>query len=316
MPAAMGIDIDLDAGGPHHRGAELMGAGEAVRPRRRRVETPGGRAARLAVIEASVFEVIPLRSLDAALEDLPPASTVSVTASPAKGLAATQEIAERLIAGGHRAVPHISARLVRDRTHTRALAAWLRSLEIDEIFLVGGDVAEPSRYHDALSFLGDLLETDHGLRRVGVTAYPDGHPLIEQAVLGEALHGKQAVLAEAGLGGYCSTQMCFDAARILNWLRDERATGMTLPVHLGIAGAVDRARLLSIGVRLGIGQSLRYLRKNRRAVTRLMTVPHYDPNDLLVPLSPHVTALDIRALHVFTFNQVAATAAWREQNLH
>ncbi len=287
----------------------------AQRPRRRRVETPGGRVARLAVIEASVFEIIPLRSLDAALEDLPPGSQVSVTASPAKGLAATQEITERLIAGGHRAVPHISARLVRDQTHTRALAAWLRSQGIEEIFLVGGDVVEPSRYHDALSFLADLLETDHGLRRIGVTAYPDGHPLIEQAVLGEALHRKQAMLGQAGLEGYCSTQMCFDAVRILNWLRGERAAGMSLPVHLGIAGVVDRAKLLSIGVRLGIGQSLRYLRKNRRAVTRLMTAAHYDPNDLLVPLSAHLVDLDIRALHVFTFNQVAATVAWRERTL-
>lgn len=285
--------------------------------RRRRLagEAPEHRLARLAVIEASGFEVIPLRSLDAAIESLPPGSRVSVTASPAKGMVATQEITEQLIAGGHAAVPHISARLVRDRTHTRALAAWLRTTGIDEMFLVGGDVTEPGRYHDALSFLGDLLETDHGLRRVGVTAYPDGHPLIDPATLHEALNGKQDVLAEAGLEGYCSTQMCFDPARIVSWLKRERRGGMTLPVHLGVAGVVERAKLLSIGVRLGIGQSLRYLRKNRRAVTRLMVAPHYDPNDLLVQLSAHMVTLDIRALHIFTFNQVAATVAWRDRSL-
>ncbi len=291
-----------------------MGLGQT---RRRRLggETPEARAARLRLIEASNFEVIPLRSLDAALSDLPAGSRVSVTASPTKGLDATLEITEKLLAGGHRAVPHISARLVRDPSHTRAIASWLRATEVTEIFLVGGDVVEPEHYHDALSFLADLLESDHGLRRVGVTAYPDGHPLIEPAVLQEALHAKQAMLAEAGLDGYCSTQMCFDAARIVGWLGAERRAGLRLPAHLGIAGVVDRAKLLSIGVRLGIGQSLRYLRKNRRAVARLMTVPHYDPNDLLVPLSAHVVELDIRELHVFTFNQVAATVAWRERNL-
>ncbi len=286
-------------------------------PRRRRLagEPPEHRSARAAVIEASSFEVIPLRSLDAAVEALPDGSRVSVTASPAKGLAATQEITEQLNAAGHAAVPHLSARLVRDRTHTRALAAWLRSTQIEEIFLVGGDVAEPGRYPDALSFLGDLLEADPGLRRVGVTAYPDGHPLIDPATLDSALTDKQALLAEAGLAGYSSTQMCFDPERIAGWLRRQRRRGMDLPLHLGIAGVVDRAKLLSIGLRLGIGQSLRYLRQNRRAVTRLLTAPHYDPNDLLVPLSPHLVELDIRALHIFTFNQVAATAAWREQNL-
>ena len=286
-------------------------------PRRRRLagESPEHRAARAAVIEASSFEVITLRSLDAAVEALPCGSRVSVTASPAKGLAATQEITEQLIAAGHAAIPHISARLVRDRTHTRALAAWLRSTQTEEIFLVGGDVAEPGRYPDALSFLGDLLEAGPGLRRVGVTAYPDGHPLIDPATLDSALTAKQAMLAEAGLAGYSSTQLCLDPGRIAGWLRRQRRQGMDLPVHLGIAGVVDRAKLLSIGLRLGIGQSLRYLRKNRRAVTRLLTAPHYDPNDLLVPLSPHLVELDIRALHIFTFNQVAATAAWREQNL-
>ena len=262
-----------------------MATRAALRPRRGRVETPEQRAGRLGVIEASIFEVIPLRSLDAAIEALPPASTVSVTASPAKGLAATQEITEQLLEAGHNAVPHISARLVTDRSHTNALAAWLRGSGIEEIFLVGGDVVEPGHYHDALSFLEDLLECDHGLKRLGVTAYPDGHPLIESGVLQEALHDKQATLAEAGLAGYCSTQMCFDATRIVDWLREERLAGMSLPVHLGIAGVVDRAKLLSIGVRLGIGTSLRYLRKNRRAVTKLMAAPRYEPNDLLVPLS-------------------------------
>ena len=149
-----------------------------------------------------------------------------------------------------------------------------------------------------------------------MTAYPDGHPLIDPATLHEALNGKQDVLAEAGLEGYCSTQMCFDQARIVSWLKRERRGGMALPVHLGVAGVVERTKLLSIGVRLGIGQSLRYLRKNRRAVTRLMIAPHYDPNDLLVPLSAHMVALDIRALHIFTFNQVAATVAWRDRSLH
>ena len=283
--------------------------------RRTVAETPGGRADRLGVIEASTFEVIPLSNLDAAIEALPNRSRVSVTASPAKGLAATQEIVERLTAQGHEAVPHISARLVRDRAHTRSLATWLRSLGLSEIFLVAGDVTEPAGYHDALAFLADLLDTDHGLRRVGVTAYPDGHPLIGEGALHEALHAKQRMLAAAGLDGYCSTQMCFGAPRIAGWLSGEREAGMTLPVHLGIAGVVDRAKLLSIGVRLGIGQSLRYLRKNRRAAIKLMTAVSYDPNDLLMPLSARLGALDVRGLHVFTFNQVAATVAWRQENL-
>lgn len=274
-------------------------------------ESPEARARRVALIEELTFEVIPLKSLDAALEALPAGSRVSVTASPAKGQDATNEITERVMEMGHSAVPHVSARLVTDKTRVRELAAWLRSAGVETMFLVGGDVETPGAYPDAASLLSDLLDCDHGLRRVGVTAYPHGHPLIEDGVLHEALHAKQALLASAGLDAYCSTQMCFDPSRIEQWLRSERSDGLTLPVHLGIAGVVDRAKLLTMGARLGVGSSLRYLRKNRAAVLRLMTSPNYEPDDLLKPLSGRFDELGVKGLHVFTFNQVAATAAWQ-----
>ena len=100
-----------------------------------------------------------------------------------------------------------------------------------------------------------------------------------------ALHEKQRLLAEAGVNGYCSTQMCFDPDAIAKWLRVEREMGLTLPVHLGISGVVDKAKLLTMGARLGIGDSLKYLRKNVGAVVKMMTTISYDPNDLLLPLS-------------------------------
>ena len=266
---------------------------------------------RLGLIRDLTFEVRPLKSLGAAVEALPPGSPVSVTASPVKGQDATCEITERLLESGHAAIPHVSARLVTDRARVAELAGWFRSTGISTMFLVGGDVESPGAYADAAAFLRDLLEHDHGLDTIGVTAYPHGHPLIDDGVLHEALHTKQEILASAGVLGYCSTQMCFDPGRIEDWLRGERAAGLTLPVHLGLSGVVDRTKLLAMGARLGVGPSLRYLRKNRAAITKLMTSPNYDPDHLLVALSPHLADLDVTGLHVFTFNQVAATAAWQ-----
>ena len=275
------------------------------------VESDAARDYRLELIEGLTFEVIPLKSLDAALEALPPGSRVSVTASPVKGQDATCEITERIAAMEHEAIPHISARLVPDGARVSELAGWLRSAGVSTMFLVGGDVESPGAYSDAASFLRDLLECDHGLTTIGVTAYPHGHPLIADGALHEALHAKQELLASAGVEGFCSTQMCFDPDRIESWLRAERASGLTLPVHLGISGVVDRTKLLTMGARLGVGPSLRYLRKNRAAITRLMTSRNYDPDHLLTALSPHLAEFDVTGLHVFTFNQVAATAAWQ-----
>ena len=277
-------------------------------------ETAAARDYRIGLIEGLTFEVIPLKSLDAAVEALPAASRVSVTASPVKGQDATCEITERLLGEGHEAIPHISARMVPDRAWVAWLAGWLRSAGLSTMFLVGGDMESPGAYSDAASFLRDLLECDHGLSTIGVTAYPHGHPLIADDVLHEALHAKQALLSEAGVEGYCSTQMCFDPGRIEGWLRAERAAGLTLPVHLGLSGVVDRTKLLTMGARLGVGPSLRYLRKNRAAITKLMTSPNYDPDHLLTALSPHLADLGVTGLHVFTFNQVAATATWQSSH--
>ncbi len=274
-------------------------------------ETDESAAHRLSLIADMTFEVIPLKSLTDAEAALPAGAKVSVTASPAKGLEATQEITERMLGNGFEAIPHISARMVRDKAHTRELAAWLRDVGAKTMFLVGGDADPPGDYFDAVEFLRDLLDCDHGLDTIGVTSYPDSHPLIEKDKLHAALHAKQSMLAEAGVNGYCSTQMCFDPDMIAKWIRAERASGMTLPIHLGLAGVIDRTKLLTMGARLGIGQSLSYLRKNRKAITSMMTTAHYEPNDLLLPLSKVMLEHGVEGLHVFTFNQVTSTDEWR-----
>ena len=274
-------------------------------------ESEAAKTHRLALIEGMTFEVIPLKSLTEAEAALPAGARVSVTASPAKGLEVTQEITERMLGAGFQAIPHISARMVRDRAHTKELAEWLRNTGVATMFLVGGDMDPPGDYKDAVEFLTDLLDCNHGLSTIGVTAYPDSHPLIDNETLHKALHDKQQLLADAGIAGYCSTQMCFDPSMISRWIKAERAAGMTLPVHLGLSGVVDRTKLLTMGARLGIGQSLSYLRKNRKAITSMMTTANYDPNNLLLPLSQDLLEHDVQGLHVFTFNQVAATDEWR-----
>lgn len=278
-------------------------------------ESAEAKAHRLALTDNLTFELIPLKSLVGAVEALPAGAEVSVTCSPAKGIDETQRITAELQADGYTAIPHFSARMVRDKAHTAELAAWCRELGLTKVFMVGGDAEEPGDYAGAVEFLADFLETDHGLDTIGVTAYPDGHVFLSDEKLRWALHEKQRMLSEAGVNGYCSTQMCFDPDTIAKWLRTEREQGLTLPVHLGISGVVDKSKLLTMGARLGIGDSLKYLRKNVGAVVKMMTSVNYDPNDLLLPLSDDLVNLGVEGMHVFTFNQVAATNEWRESVL-
>lgn len=259
------------------------------------------------------YEIIPLKSAQQALVAMPSGSEVSVTCSPAKGIGATIELTEQVVAAGHHCVPHISARMVEGREHTTRLATAFRRMGVSELFIVGGDQPEPlGPYRDGLSFLRDLLETDHGLHTIGFPSYPDGHALIERGPLHDALHAKTQETLQAGLRTFISTQMCFDPQLIEGWLRHERAAGLDVPVHLGVPGVIDKVKLMTMGARLGIGSSLRFLKKNRATMGRLLLPGGYEPSMLINALEPQANELNIVGLHLFTFNEVEATAAWAE----
>jgi len=263
------------------------------------------------------YEVVPMKSIDQAMADLPQGAEVSITCSPAQGISVTQEYTEKLMADGFHAIPHIAARLVESEEHTKQIATWLREQEVREIFVIAGDAPEPLGPHEGVvAFLADLLDQDTGLTKVGFAAYPDGHALISDDVLADALHRKQAMLAEAGIEGVVSTQMCFDAAQIRDWLTAERANGFTLPVLLGIPGVVDRVRLMRVASRLGIGTSLRFLSKNKSTVMRLMAPGGYDPTGMVGELAGDAEQLGIVGLHSFTFNAVAETVQWQHAILN
>ena len=258
------------------------------------------------------FELIPIKNLEHQLPLLPPGSKVSVTCSPAKGVDVTMALAARLQGLGLRATPHVAARMVRDPSHLAELVAVSTAAGLREWFVVGGDAEHPvGVYSDGLALLQDLVAQPHGLDAVGVPAYPDGHVFINHATVTASLHAKQAVLADAGLAGWVSTQLCFDPDVIRRWLQTERAAGLTLPVHLGLSGPVERTKLLTLGMRVGVGQSLRYLRKNRRGVGRLLGGEGYDPDHLLEALRPDLETLGVNGTHLFTFNQLGAAVDWQ-----
>jgi methylenetetrahydrofolate reductase (NADPH) len=259
------------------------------------------------------YEIVPMKSIEQAIDELPPATHVSVTCSPAKGIAATREYTERLLGSGHHPIPHFAARMVASPAEATELAAWLRDHDLREVFVIAGDAPAPAGpYEGAVPFIRDLLSADPGVDRVGVSGYPDGHALMDESLLIAQLDAKQSLLAEFGVGGWISTQMCFDTDKIRTWLDARRAAGITLPIRLGVPGVVDRTRLMTMGTRLGIGTSLRYLSKNRSTVMHLMAPGGFDPTEMVVAFADDADRLGIEALHSFTFNAVGDTRQWQE----
>ncbi|MCH2433717.1 MAG: methylenetetrahydrofolate reductase [Acidimicrobiales bacterium] len=283
--------------------------------RRPSVLTRGDRAVHRRLLEGMTYELIPLRNIHDQSKFLPPGATISVTCSPAKTIDDTLDLCEQFGDDGFTTIPHFAARMVEGEDHVDRIAARVAGLGIRRVFVIGGDADPRGPFTDAAGFLRSFLDRGPDIDTVGIGSYPDGHSTIPEQALVDALLEKQEMIAAAGLEGYMSTQMCFDAGTIGEWLALRRSAGVTLPCHLGVPGAVDRTKLLTISIRLGIGHSARYLKKNRTSVIRLLSPGGFNPNKLIAPLSRRADDLDIAGIHCFTFNAVDTTEDWRQKSL-
>jgi methylenetetrahydrofolate reductase (NADPH) len=252
------------------------------------------------------FEVIPLDDVIDRATAIPRGTTVSVTASPTRGMDPTIEVVAALQSRGYRTVPHLAARLVEDRRQLGAIIKRLDDAGVSRVFVIGGDGEPHGDYPDAYSLLEDMAGLGHPFLEVGIAGYPEGHPAIPAETLQRVLLDKQPHAT------YLVTQMCFDPEAIARWAGEMRSAGVHLPIRVGVPGAVDATRLLSIGGRIGVGESMRYLSKNR-GIVRLVRPGRYHPDRLITRLAGIADGLGLEGIHLFTFNQVEATVEWHRR---
>jgi methylenetetrahydrofolate reductase (NADPH) len=263
-------------------------------------------------VREAYMEVFPTDTIEAKLDVLEPGSYVAVTCSPTKGVDVTLDMSERLALRGFKVVPHVAAKMVRDRAHLLEIIAHLNDLPIISIFVPGGDADAPmGEYDTALSLLRDIAELDHKFTEIGVAAHPEGHPAASNEELLNALLMKQE------FANYLVTQMCFDSDVVGSWLRTIRESGVHLPAWIGLPGVADRGSLLKTSLRIGVGDSLRYLKRNPKVAARLMLSNEYRPDELLKDLAPYLAdpACNIQGHHIYCFNQVEKTEQWRHSFL-
>ena len=264
-----------------------------------------------ALVSSPKFELIPLSNAIDRAESLPPGATVTVTASPSHGIESTFDLAEAVVACGHEAIPHLSAHMIRGREHLAELLTRARDTGIRSAFVVGGDAKDRGEFHDGLMLLRAMDELGHPFLQIGVPSYPEGHPDIADHVLLTALIEKQRYAS------YMATQMCFNPEAIAGWLTRVRGQGVSLPVHLGVPGVAEITKLMKVAARIGVADSARYLKKNRKIVGHLLSPGSFGPDALLEGLGATIAdpVAAIQRLHVFTFNEVDATVAWQQRML-
>ena len=266
------------------------------------------------LLAGSRLEVIPMGGIERKVrEHVPVGTTLTVTCSPGKGPDPTMDLAERLRAAGYEVVPHLSARTVRGRGHLDELLSRLGAAGMRRLFVIGGDGRDPlGPYASAGDLLAAIAESGHDLDDIGVGGYPEGHPLIDDEALLEALAAKEP------LASHVATQICFDPLAIGAWIRRVRARGIGLPVVVGMAGAVSPRKLVEVSLRVGVGPSVKFVSKHGGLVARLMRRGGYRPDTFVSRIEPLARdpANDIRGFHIFTFNQVESTERWRRGLVH
>ena len=263
------------------------------------------------LLARSRFEILPLDGIeDQVREHLPKDVTVTVTASPRKGLEATLDLSERLARAGYPVVPHLSARLVRDRAHLEEVLARLREAGVRELFVPAGDATEPGEFHSAADLLAAMGDARTHFERIGITGYPESHHLISDEETIRAMFEKSEMATDI------ISQLCFEPDTIDGWIRNVRERGTHLPIWIGMPGCVDHAKLMRITMKIGMGESARFLRHNRNVLARLLT-RQFKPSKLLEQLTPVVTNPDrgVAGFHLYTFNEVGRTERWRQRTL-
>ncbi|MCL3882725.1 methylenetetrahydrofolate reductase [Marivita sp. GX14005] len=237
-----------------------------------------------------------------------------IDGTPIEDMVAT---ARRLAEDGYPVMPHFPARIIDSRA---TLADWIARYQgeagVDQALVLAGGVAEPrGAYHSSMQLLETGLFDKAGFTRLHVAGHPEGNRDIDPEGgtrnVEDALRWKQAFSERTDARMALATQFAFDAKAIIDWADSLRASGITLPIHVGVAGPAKLQTLIKFAIACGVGPSLRVLQKRAMDVSKLL-LP-YEPTEVLTQLAAHKAANPeslIEQVHLFPLGGIRATADW------
>jgi methylenetetrahydrofolate reductase (NADPH) len=246
---------------------------------------------------------------------LAPRTSVNVTFLPGSDPMETVNVAERLYNDGMIPIPHIAARSLYDQSQLdKLLSEFVNRASIDEVLIIGGGVSNPiGDFADSMSVLKTGLFQKHGISKIGIAGHPEGSPDINDVDLIPTLIEKNEFALSEGINMYIETQFCFDADVVLNWEMEIRANGNKLPIRVGIPGPATIKTLFRFAKLVGIGNSMSFLAKQARNISKLLTIQ--SPDKLLSGLSNGMasdTDCLIEQFHFYPFGGFAETASYAE----
>ncbi|MEM8582116.1 MAG: methylenetetrahydrofolate reductase [Pseudomonadota bacterium] len=225
--------------------------------------------------------------------------------------------ARRLTDEGFPVMPHIPARIVKDAS---VLEDWLRAYSddagIDQALVLAGGLGQPQgAFESSIQLLETGLFDAFGFTRLHVAGHPEGNRDIDPdgttRMVDDAARWKQDFAERTDAQMALVTQFAFEAKPIVDWAARYAASGIDLPIHVGIAGPAKLQTLLKFAIACGVGPSLRVLQKRARDVTKLLKP--IEPTALLADLAAQLRTgppTHIEQLHVFPLGGIPASAEY------
>lgn len=239
-----------------------------------------------------------------------------IEGTPIEDMVAT---AKRIAGQGFDVMPHFPARIIPDRA---TLADWIARYQgeagVKQALLLGGGVNTPAGDFDSSM---QLIESGlfAGFDRLHVAGHPEGNKDIDKdggdAVVMQALKWKQDFANRSDAKMAIATQFCFEADPVIAWANKLAAAGVSLPIHIGVAGPAKLQTLIKFAISCGVGASLRVLQKRAMDVTKLL-MP-YEPTEFVSGLAAHKAAnpaFGIEQVHFFPLGGIKTNATWVTEN--
>lgn len=229
--------------------------------------------------------------------------------------------AKRLTDDGFPVMPHFPARIIKGRaTLDDWIARYQGEAGIDQALLLAGGVAQPhGDYHSSMQLLESEAFGKAGFKRLHVAGHPEGNKDIDPdgatTNVDEALRWKQAFSETSDADMALATQFCFEAQPVIDWANTLKSNGITIPIHIGIAGPAKLQTLIKFAIACGVGPSLKVLQKRAMDVTKLL-LP-YEPTEVIHALAAHKAAnpdFNIEKVHFFPLGGIKTCATWTREN--
>ena len=245
-------------------------------------------------------------------EDYVPSGTLiyiaHIEGTPIDEMVAT---AKKINDQGFFPMPHFPARIIKDK---KVLNDWIsrykNEANVSNALLIAGGANKPyGEYDSSIQLIESELFDKANFNNLHIAGHPEGSLDIDPdgstKNVDHALSWKNEYSKRTDAKMAITTQFSFDADAVISWANSVKASGVDIPIHIGIAGPAKLQTLLRYSLECGVGASIKIIQKRAKDLTKLL-LP-YKPTTIISQLAEYKDKnpdFNIEKVHFFPLGGV------------